>query len=93
MFLVVALLLKFILQLRFPRNDIFYLVSDSEFCSNADEMTLYDGEKTLTTVLTKLEKDTLLLFQRFSNYLMKLIKGQCHRLIFGARDKGVTSNV
>ena len=69
-------------------SDILYRVNDTEICNYADSMTLYVGEKTLTTVLTKLEKDTLLLFQRFSNNLMKLNEGKCHPLIVVAKTKG-----
>ena len=42
-------------------NDIFYLVNDTEVCSYADYTTLYVGDKNLRTVLSKLERDTLLL--------------------------------
>ena len=42
-------------------NDILYLVSDTGICNYADDTTFYVGDKIqgATTMLAKLEKDTL----------------------------------
>ena len=40
-------------------------MNDTEVCNYADDTTLYVGDKNLRTVLSKLEKDTLLLAEWF----------------------------
>ena len=67
-------------------NDIFYLVNDTEVCNYADDTTLYVGNKNLRTVLSKLEKDTILLSEWFSDNFMKLNEEKSHLLIFGAKN-------
>ena len=74
-------------------NDIFYLVNDTEVCNYADNTTLYVGYKNLRTVLSKLEKDTLLLSEWFSDNFMKLNEEKSHLLIFGAKNDGMTLNI
>ena len=74
-------------------NDIFYLVNDTEVCNYADDTTLYVGDKSLRTVLLKLEKDTLLLSEWFSDNFMKLNEEKSHLLIFGAISDRMTLNI
>ena len=74
-------------------NDVFYLLNDTEICNYADDTTLYTGDTKLRTVLSKLEKDTLLVSEWFSDNLMKLNKEKCHLLIFGANNDEVTINI
>ena len=74
-------------------NDIFHLVNDTEVCNYADDTTLYVGDKNLRTVLSKLEKDTLLLSEWFSDNFMKLNEEKSHLLIFGAKNDGMTLNI
>ena len=74
-------------------NDIFYLVNDTEVCNYADHTTIYVGDKNLRTVLSKLEKDTLLLSEWFSDNFMKLNEEKSHLLIFGAKNDGMTLNI
>ena len=62
-------------------NDVFYLVNDNEICNYADDTTLYTCYEKRSTVLSKLEKDTLLVSEWFSNNFMKLTKEKCHLLI------------
>ena len=74
-------------------NDIFYLVNDTEVCNYADDTTLYVGDKNLRTVLSKLEKDTLLLSDWFSDNFMKLNEDKSHLLIFGTKSDGMTLSI
>ena len=71
-------------------SDTFYQVCDTEICTYADDATLYIGDKTFKTILTKLEEDTLLFIKWFSNNVMKLNDGKCHLLVLEAEDQGVT---
>ena len=74
-------------------NDIFYLVNDTEVCNYADDTKLYVGDKNLRTVLSKLEKDTLLLSEWFSDNFMKLNEEKSHLLIFGTKSDGMALNI
>ena len=74
-------------------NDMFYLVNDTEVCNYADDTTLYVGDENLRTVLSKLEKDTLLLSEWFSDNFMKLIEEKSHLLIFGTKGDRMTLNI
>ena len=74
-------------------NDIFYLVNDTEVCNYVDDTTLYVGDKNLRIVLSKLERDTLLLSEWFSDNFMKLNEEKSHLLIFGANSGRMTLNI
>ena len=74
-------------------NDIFYLVNDTDVYNYADDTSLYVGDKSLRTLFSKLEKDTLLLSEWFSDNVMKLNEEKCHLSIFGGKDGGITLNV
>ena len=74
-------------------NDIFYLVNDTEVCNYADDTTLYVGDKNLRTVLAKLEKDTLLLSEWFSDNFMKLNEEKSHLLLFGTKSDGMALSI
>ena len=65
-------------------------MNDTEVCIYADDTTLYVGDKNLRTVLSKLEKDTLLLSEWFSDNFMKLNEEKSHLLIFGTKSNGMT---
>ena len=68
-------------------------MNDTEVCNYADDTTLYVGDKNLRTVLSKSEKDTLLLSEWFSDNFMKLNEEKSHLLIFGAKNDGMTLNI
>ena len=74
-------------------NDVFYLVNDTEICNYADDTTLYTVDKKLRTVLSKFEKDTLLVSEWFSHNFIKLNKEKCHFLIFRANNNEVTIGI
>ena len=74
-------------------NNIFYLVNDTEVCNYADDTKLYVGDKNLSAVLSKLEKDTFLLSEWFSDNFMKLKEEKSHLLIFGAKNDGMAINI
>ena len=74
-------------------NDICYLVNDTEVFNYADDTTLYVGDMNLRTVLAKLEKDTLLLSEWFSDNFIKLNEEKSHLLIFGTKGDGMALNI
>ena len=65
-------------------------MNDTEVCNYADDTMLYAGDKNLRTVLSQLEKDTLLLSEWLSDNFMKLNEEKSHILISGAKSFGMT---
>ena len=68
-------------------------MNDTEVCNYVDDTTLYVGDKNLRTVLSKLERDTLLLSEWFSDNFMKLNEEKSHLLIFGTKSDRMTLNI
>ena len=68
-------------------------MNDADVCNYADGTTLYVGDKNLRTVLSKLEKDPLLLSEWFSDNFMKLNEDKSQLLIFGVMNDGMTLNI
>ena len=67
-------------------------MNNTETSNYADDTTLYTGDTKLRTVLSKLEKDKLLVSEWFSGNFMKLNEEKCHLLIFEAHNDEVTIN-
>ena len=71
--------------------DLFLIMKETSFASYADDNTPYVTAENLDEVIKSLEKDSIKLFQWFSDNQMKANHDKCHLLVSGKNN--VTMNV
>ena len=64
-------------------NDVFFILKDTEPCNFADDTTPFVCGLDITSVVNRLEKDSLLAIVWFEENYMKLNEDKCHFLICG----------
>ena len=64
-------------------NDLFYVSECIEVCTFADDTTFYACDKDLSSLINRLEYDSLLAIEWSENSHMKLNQEKCHLLISG----------
>ena len=72
------------------RCDLFLIMKETSFASYADDNTPYVTAENLDEVIKSLEKDSIKLFQWFSDNQMKANYNKCHLLVSGKNN--VTMN-
>ena len=70
--------------------DLFLIMKETSFASYADDNTPYVTAENLDEVIKSLEKDSIKLFQWFSDNQMKANHDKCHLLVSGKNN--VTMN-
>ena len=61
--------------------DLFLIMKETSFASNADDNTPYVTAENLDEVIKSLEKDSIKLFQWFSDNQVKANHDKCHLLV------------
>ena len=64
-------------------NDLFFILKDTEPCNFADDTMPFACGLDITSVVNRLEKDSLLAIVWFEENYMKLNEDKCHFLICG----------
>ena len=68
-------------------NDIFLFVQHTSVCNYADDTTIYACNSDLDTIMNRLETDSSILAEWFSENYMRLNEEKCHFMIFGNKSK------
>ena len=67
---------------------------DTDVCNYADDTTIYTCDKNLNNVIARLENDSSITIQWFTDNFMKLNTNKCHLLILGkSSNQQVTVNL
>ena len=61
--------------------DLFYMMSDTDFASYADDNTPCVSADTIDEVIKRLETASVKLFKRFAHNQMKANQDKCHLII------------
>ena len=64
-------------------NDLFWLGEQTELCGWADDTSLHACDKSLESLILRLEHDALIIMEWFDSNCMKLDADKCHLLISG----------
>ena len=70
-------------------NYLFWSINEADVCNFADDTTLYACDMSLSSVLKKLEHDSLLAIEWFEANYMKLNADKCHLLVAGHKHEWV----
>ena len=62
-------------------NDLFLVISNTDFCSSADDYTIYDSGNSIDDVISSLQESAEKLFQLFSHNQMKGNTDKCHLIV------------
>ena len=68
-------------------NGIFLLVQNAIICNYEDDITIYEWNSNLDTIINRVETDSSILAKWISENYMKLSKEKCHFMIFGNNSK------
>ena len=74
-------------------SDLFLIAKETSFASYADENTPYVTDENLYEVIKSLEKDSIKLFQSFSENQMKINHDKCHLLFSGKNNVTINTSV
>ena len=72
--------------------DLFLIMKETNFASYADDNTPYVTAENLDEVIKSLEKDSIKLFQWFSDNEMKANHDKCHLLVSGKNNVTINAN-
>ena len=64
-------------------DDLLLFLVETDICNYADDTTIYACDKTLDSVVARLESDSSIVIQWFRGNCMKLNADKCHLLILG----------
>ena len=64
-------------------NDLLLSLMETDICNYADDAIIYAYDKTLDSVVTRLESVSSIVIQWFRDNFMKLNADKCHLLILG----------
>ena len=70
-------------------NDLFYLSECTQVCNFVDDTTFYACDKDFSSLISRLEHDSLLAIEWFENNNMKLNQEKCHLLISGHKHESI----
>ena len=62
-------------------NDLFYLTESTETCNFANDTTFFACDKDLSSLMKRLEHDSLLAIECFRKNNMKLNQDKCHLMV------------
>ena len=62
-------------------NDLFYPTESTEACNFVDDTTVFACDENLSSLIKRLEHDSLLATEWFQNNNMKLNQDKCHLLV------------
>ena len=74
-------------------NDLFYSVSDVEFCNYADDNTLYSHDDSLDVLLSRLEDKMIGVSEWFRQNGLQLNADKCQLIVLGRRRESPVSIV
>ena len=74
-------------------NDLFYLSECTEVSNFADDTTFYACDKDLSSLINRLEHESLLAIEWFENNHMKLNQENCHLLVSGHKHKNIWTKI
>ena len=74
-------------------NDLFYLDIDSHLCNYDDDNTLYQCDKNLSELVSKLETSAKSVIQWFEYNCMKLNESKCKLLITGNKEEVIIAAI
>ena len=75
------------------KNDLFFIIEQTDVCNYADDNTLNACDMSLENLLKRLEHDSVLAIEWFENNYMKLNEGKCHLLISGFKHEVLWANI
>ena len=74
-------------------NDLFYLSEYTEVCNFSDDTTFYACDKDLSSLINRLEHDSLLATEWFENNHMKLNQEKCHLLVSRHKHENIWAKI
>ena len=74
-------------------NDLFWLNEKTNVCNYADDTTFHACDKELSSLLLRLEHDSLLAIEWFEANYMKLNKNKCRFLVSGKKNEHIWINI